>query len=44
LHYQRQGKGYLLYSFGPNGKDDGGKRRDDAANGEDWDDVSIHVP
>jgi hypothetical protein len=27
LHYARQGDGYLLYSVGDNGKDNGGQRR-----------------
>ena len=26
LHYERQGTGYLLYSVGKNGKDDGGDK------------------
>ena len=29
LHYTLQGDGYLLYSVGPNGKDDGGRNRED---------------
>jgi acetyl esterase/lipase len=43
LHYKRQGGGYLLYSVGPNGKDDDGQRREDARAGEGWDDISIRV-
>ena len=44
LHYARRGEGYLLYSVGPNGKDDGGKGLDDRKNNEDWDDVTVRVP
>ena len=44
LHYTRQGKGFLLYSVGPNGKDDGGKTYDDRKAGEDWDDLVVRVP
>ena len=44
LHYEREGAGYLLYSVGPNGKDDGGKGRDDRTDpkdfNEDWDDIA----
>ena len=43
LHYVRKGDGYLLYSVGPNGKDDGGKTRDDAKNGENWDDLVVRM-
>jgi hypothetical protein len=44
LHYAREGGGYLLYSVGPNGKDDGGKGYDDAKdNGEDWDDIAVRM-
>ena len=38
LHYNRTDKGYLLYSIGPNMKDDGGKGRGD---GKDCDDVVV---
>ena len=31
LHYMRKGDGYLLYSVGANGKDDGGKGYEDYA-------------
>jgi hypothetical protein len=46
LHYRRDGHGYLLYSVGPNGKDDGGRtiydsRRDATGRLEVWDDVVI---
>lgn len=49
LHYRPDGKGYLLYSVGINGKDDGGKgfengRREDKAVKNDWDDLVIRVP
>jgi hypothetical protein len=37
FHYQRAGKGYVLYSVGPDGKDDGGRDRKSAAKGEGWD-------
>ncbi len=38
LHYKRTGEGYLLYSVGPDMKDDGGKGRDD---GKDCDDIVV---
>ena len=48
LHYRLEGKGYLLYSVGPNGKDDGAKGLDDretTKNGdEDWDDIVVRMP
>jgi acetyl esterase/lipase len=44
LHYKRQGTGYLLYSVGINGRDDGGRGYNDRKEGEDWDDLSIRVP
>lgn len=44
LHYQLEGGGYLLYSVGVNGKDDGGKGMDDRKAGEDWDDLAVRVP
>lgn len=44
LHYRREGKGYLLYSVGINGKNDGAKGYDDRKNLEDWDDLVIRVP
>ena len=40
----RNGDGYLLYSVGENGQDDGGKQRDDAKNGESWDDLAVRMP
>ncbi len=44
LHYTRQDNGYLLYSVGPNGKDDGGKGYDDRKESEDWDDLVVRIP
>ena len=44
LHYRQENGGYLLYSVGPNGKDDGGKGRDECKNGEGWDDIAVHMP
>jgi hypothetical protein len=44
LHYHQDGGGYLLYSVGADGKDDGGKGYDDRKAGEDWDDLAIRVP
>ena len=43
LHYKPEGKGYLLYSVGPNGKDDGGKGVLDCKADEGWDDISIRA-
>jgi len=43
LRYRQEGDGYLLYSVGPNGKDDGGTTRDDAEEDEDWDDLVVRV-
>ncbi len=42
--YRRDGSGYMLYSLGENGKDNGGRVPKDPLNqaGEDWDDVLIH--
>ncbi len=44
LHYRLEGKGYLLYSVGVNGKDDGAKSYEDRKKDEDWDDLIIRVP
>jgi hypothetical protein len=44
LHYRRGGDGYLLYSVGANGKDDGGRGYDDRKGGEDWDDLAVRMP
>lgn len=43
LHYRLEGKGYLLYSVGVNGKDDRGKSHEDCNQGEDWDDLAVRV-
>ena len=44
LHYALEGKGYLLYSVGPNGVDDGGRDREEGGKaGESWDDLPIRV-
>jgi hypothetical protein len=43
LHYTRQGDGYLLYSVGPNGKDDGGRGREDHQNKGGWDDLAVRM-
>jgi hypothetical protein len=42
--YKREAEGYLLYSVGVNGKDDGGKGYDDRKPGETWDDLVVRVP
>jgi hypothetical protein len=44
LHYKHEGAGYLLYSVGINGKDNGGKGWDDPNREMDWDDLSVRVP
>jgi hypothetical protein len=41
LIYRPEGKGYLLYSVGPNGTDDEGRGPDDAPRG---DDLSVRMP
>jgi hypothetical protein len=41
LIYQAEGKGFLLYSVGPNGVDDGGHGVEDEPRG---DDLPIHIP
>ena len=44
LHYSLQDGGYLLYSVGPNGQDDGGKGVEDRKEGsEPWDDIAVRV-
>jgi hypothetical protein len=47
LHYARERDGYLLYSVGLNGKDDGGRGyadRDKSGDwSKDWDDLSVRV-
>jgi hypothetical protein len=49
LHYKSENGGYLLYSVGENGKDDGGRRVDrvpgaSPRQAQDWDDISIRTP
>jgi hypothetical protein len=44
LHYVRKGDGYLLYSVGVNGRDDGGRGEEDRKGDEGWDDVVVRVP
>ena len=47
LHYKSENSGYLLYSVGKNGKDDGGRRADWVRGqppSQDWDDISIQTP
>ena len=54
LHYQQKPDGFLLYSVGNNGRDDGAKSYDDrnqteeteelAKKGEDWDDLVVQIP
>ncbi len=46
LRYKRRGDGFLLYSVGPNGQDDGGLEwgeTDQAGNLGNWDDIAIRV-
>jgi hypothetical protein len=46
LHYVPQDGGYLLYSVGFNGQDDGGKGMEDRSDGhehERWDDIAIRI-
>ena len=47
LRYKRAGPGYVLYSVGLNGKDDGGRARFDepySPENQDCDDIAISVP
>ncbi len=47
LHYTLQGDGYLLYSVGPNGKDDGGRNQQDNPDDrrlEGCDDIAVRIP
>jgi hypothetical protein len=45
LHYRRDGAGYLLYSVGPNGIDDGGEGPGVREEGEkERDDIAVHMP
>lgn len=43
LHYRLEGQGYLLYSVGVNGRDDGAKGYEDYKPGKDYDDIVIRV-
>ncbi|MEA1950011.1 MAG: hypothetical protein U9N87_01410 [Planctomycetota bacterium] len=43
LHYRLEGKGYLLYSVGENGKDDAAKSYEDRKKEEGWDDLVVRV-
>ncbi|MEN6406231.1 MAG: hypothetical protein ABFC77_07160 [Thermoguttaceae bacterium] len=44
LHYQRRDHGFLLYSVGPNGKDDGGKTMVEANEDQGYDDLTVRIP
>jgi hypothetical protein len=44
LHYRQEGNGYVLYSVGANGQDDGGKSFDALDNGPPGDDLVVRVP
>jgi hypothetical protein len=39
--YRRTEKGFVLYSVGPNGKDDGGRTAEDSPHG---DDIRVQIP
>ena len=43
LHYRQENGGYLLYSVGPNGKDDDGKGMEDRKAGDFLMRVEIHA-
>ena len=43
LHYKPSGDGYLLYSVGPNAKDDGGKETGNDKEGKGWDDIVVRI-
>jgi hypothetical protein len=46
LHYRQEDGGYLLYSVGRNGKDDGGRDEEDSeknGNAENWDDIVVRI-
>jgi hypothetical protein len=44
LHYQKKDDGYLLYSVGINGRNDGGKTDDDDTEHSDgWDDLVVRM-
>lgn len=47
LHYARDGNGYLLYSVGINGEDDGGRTTEEsfaAGTPRGWDDLVVRMP
>jgi hypothetical protein len=44
IRYKREGAGYVVYSVGRNGKDDGGRTSGEGADGENCDDYVIRVP
>ena len=47
LNYRQKGDGYLLYSVGPNGTDDGGRNQwdnPDDAKLSGCDDIAVRVP
>lgn len=44
LHYRVSGGGYVLYSVGVNGKDDGGRGWHDRQGEEPWDDIVVRTP
>jgi hypothetical protein len=44
LHYSREGAGYILYSVGYNGKDDGGKSYYNDPPDEEGDDLVVRTP
>jgi hypothetical protein len=44
LRYRLEGQGYLLYSVGINGKDDGARGYEERKENEDWDDLVVRAP
>lgn len=47
LHYKCEGDGYLLYSVGGNGRDDGGRTMQEgltAGRAMEWDDLVVRIP
>lgn len=44
LHYKQRRNGYVLYSVGINGEDEGGLSYDDRDERDDYDDIAIRVP
>jgi hypothetical protein len=46
LHYRQESNGYVLYSVGMNGKDDGGNGLEDVKerSNENWDDLVVRMP